>query len=149
MYQPLDLEVPTRLRIAALTGLAGLATAIAISGLTISLPRILPETGFHLAALIGAGIAGFVLADGLGRPGAWGAFRAACTALAMTLFGAWLGALLVYPPGVAPFSAGALGWIMLADAATENLTTVKLWAAAMLLLHLAAGRLRQTCSLRA
>ena len=50
MHQALELDGPTRLKIAALTGLAGLATAFAVSGLSVCLPRMLPETGFHLAA---------------------------------------------------------------------------------------------------
>lgn len=142
MYRRVELANETRVAIAGLTALAGAATAWAVSVFGSRILHMLPENGFHLAAFLGAGIAGFVLADGFGRPGLWGFSRAAITAGLATLAGAWLGAVLITPPGEAWFSVGILGWIMLADAVAADIAIPKIWAAAMVGLHLIAMQLR-------
>ena len=140
MHYDDELTRPTRLAIAALTATTGGATAFAFTEFGGRFVRMLPETGFHLAAILGAGIAGFVLADGLGRPGVRGAIMGGLTLVAMTLLGAWLGAVLIYP-SASPL-VGFMGWMALAEAAAYP-TILKIWGVAMMLLQLISTSLRQ------
>ncbi|AXI46029.1 hypothetical protein C1J03_08375 [Sulfitobacter sp. SK012] len=137
-----NLSNQTRLCIAALTGLVGLVTAFAMTELGGNLRHMLPDTGFHLAAMIGAGVAGFVFADGFGRPGGKGMLWAALSAIGATLAGSGLGAMLILPLPHAQMGVFVFGWVTLAEAATHSFLSVKLWVAAMVMLHLATAKLR-------
>lgn len=140
MYQMLELTERTRLMIAGLTAVAGGATAVAITELGGRMQHYLPDSGFHLAAVVGAGLAGFILADGFGRSGLRGGLSAVTTAVLVTLLGAWLGAALIaWSPRP---EAGFLGWLALLEAVSANPLILKIWAAAMLVLQGGAARLR-------
>ena len=141
MYHDLSLSNQQQLKIAALTGSVGFATALAMTTFDPGLQYFLPEAGFHLAATLGAGYAGFIAADGFGRPGAAGLCWAMATALFTTLAEAALGAMLLAPPFMAPLAA-PLGWVALAEAAGEGDQIVKLWLGSMTLLHLCAIQAR-------
>lgn len=137
--QPIDNA--TRLRIATMTSLCGLGTAILMSEFTTGLHRHLPDHGFHLAAVLGAWIAGFVFAGGFGRNGVSGCALAALTAVGATMLGAGLGAMLISDPRLGALNA-IQGWLALLFLLDDGVGPVKVWASMMLLLHLYAGHLR-------
>lgn len=139
MNQSLDLSERNRLVISGLTAVTGGVTALAITQFGGGMLNHLPDSGFHLAAFVGAGIAGFILADGLGRPGVGGGLLGLVTVLLLTLSGAWLGAALLSP--TASIEIGFLGWIALIEASAHPLV-LKIWAVLMLFLNLKAAGLR-------
>lgn len=104
-----------RARSATLTAIAGgaLAQSMALWGGTLA--RFLPP--WHvliLAAMLGAGMAGFLLADAFGRAGVWGAVWSAVGWICATVVGAGLGA------AVFTFSAGAYPAFALTNAVVEG-----------------------------
>lgn len=133
-------ENQARLKISMLVALAGFATALAMSGSNSSLRFHLPDSGFHLSATIGAGLAGFFFASGFGNRGAYGALIAAASAVAVTFAGAALGAALINPIGVG-MPGGILGVIAILDAADEP-GVFKIWIFIMVLLHICAEKIR-------
>lgn len=131
----------TRLKIAGMTASCGFATSIMMSEFSNNLHRHLPEHGFHLSAVLGAGLAGFILADGFGRQGYMGAFWASLTAVFATLMGASLGSLLLSDPalgllGVVP------GWFALSFGVNEGIAGIKVWGAMMFALNFGAAHVR-------
>ncbi len=141
MTQTYAISNDQRLRIAGLAAGAGLLTACAMTLFGASPLHYLPQTGFHLAAFLGAGSAGFVVADGFGRPGVRGLVRAALSAGVSTVLGAGLGAMYLVGP-FEDMGAAALGAVVVADALLSGTITLKAWTVSMILLHLMAGRIR-------
>ena len=153
----MDQSDRVRMTCGAATGLAGGVVAWAMSGSGGSLARFLPDgPWFHIAALLGAGVAGLALADGFGRKGWLGAGAALAAAPVATGIGAALGAaglmvvfaavqFLAGAGGVAPGSvtgAPALGVLAVVDGIGTSPVVALTWVSAMCAVHLAMRRLR-------
>lgn len=136
----------TRFGRAALVGLAGGAVALAI---TLSDAAFRHEFGFVRAATMGAFLAGFLLARGLGGQGTFGWFRSGLTFGAMTVLGAglavpllgfdaWLMQLEVMQ--ALPHAAGStvLGPVYVLGMLGAETQVLKVWLAGALTSHAAA-----------
>ncbi|MEO0381782.1 MAG: hypothetical protein AAF252_16055 [Pseudomonadota bacterium] len=134
-----------RVRCGVLMALAGGAVAQAMTLWGGDLARFLPPLSIMLcAAFVGAGVAGFFLADAFGRRG-WGGI--VWTALAWplaTAMGASLGAGLVgtasSPEPLASLpealTAGApLGWMAVTDGITSSPAVALIWVVCGLAMH--------------
>lgn len=132
-----------RLQTAALTAGAGGIVSLAMVAFGGSMTRYLPVgDGFHLAAVLGAGLAGLGLAPCFGRPGRMGWAIAIFGALAATLLGAVLGAGLI---GLAHGNASSSGLGLIAIlGAAENPIAVTIWGLTMTALHFGTARMRVT-----
>lgn len=131
-----------RLRLAGLTAAAGGIVSVAMVLFGGSTARFLPTgDGFHVAAVLGAGLAGLALAPTFGRPGWLGWIMATIGAVGATLLGAFAGAAMI---GLVFGQAliGSLGLVAILGAA-ENPVAVLIWGLTMAALHLEAGRVRQ------
>lgn len=134
MPSVLPLQNVQRMKIAAL--IAGIGAIVAY-GVTLSdhhVARMVPQSGFHLAALVGAGVAGFFFAGTFGRPGILGAFIALLGAIGVTVSGAILGSMLIAPTPF-HFEAAGLAMYFLVMGVLENALVLKLWLATMAILH--------------
>lgn len=131
-----------RLRLAGLTAAAGGIVSVAMVLFGGSTARFLPTgDGFHVAAVLGAGLAGLALAPTFGRPGWIGWIIAAIGAVGATLIGAMAGSTLI---GLAfgQITFTGFGLVAIVGAA-ENPVAVLIWGLTMAALHVEAGRVRQ------
>ncbi|MGJ8618519.1 MAG: hypothetical protein ACSHWS_16875 [Sulfitobacter sp.] len=134
---------PLRYEIAGLTAALGGIVSIAMVLWGGPMSRYLPTgSGFHLAAIVGAGLAGLICASGFGRMGRRGWCIAAATACIATLMGAVLGAGLIGLFAGTIFGA-PMGVVAIIDA-SASVVTVGIWTMTMAALHLAARRARTT-----
>lgn len=147
-----------RLQIASVVACAGLLVSILMVVKGGDLARHLPDQGFHVAALIGAGLSGWCVADGLGLAGRRGCLLSVLWFSVATLIGAALGATLgmvvVLPwttgfvlPEFAEFVTGlpmlaAFGWLAVLDGLFTSFAVAVSWIAACILVHVAAFTIR-------
>lgn len=153
-----------RLQMALAVACAGLLVSLVMVHWGGSMSRHLPENGFHFAAFVGAGLAGLLLADGLGHHGQRGWVLSALSFLGMTILGGPLGASLgmyVTLPfygemegfkvswfiGSLPHLWG-LGWLALADGLTTSIAVASVWLLSIVPVHVAARLLRSRHMLR-
>ena len=101
-----------------------------------SLARFLPGVEFHLAALIGAALAGGALADAFGHRGIWGYVAALFAALVMTGLGAMLGSFVIT-------LQGDLGLLAVVDALTTSIAAICVWSMGVIGVQLWARRVRR------
>lgn len=131
------------LRLAGLTACAGGIVSVAMVVFGGSMSRYLPTgDGFHLAAIVGAGVAGLACASSFGRPGWRGWAIAAMGAIVATFAGSIIGSTLI---GMAfgQFASGSLGIIAILGA-MERPEAVLIWGLTMAAVHLVARRVRAT-----
>jgi len=141
MYFAKRIASPLRCEIAGLTAASGGIVSIAMVLWGGPMSRYLPTgNGFHLAAIVGAGLAGLICAGGFGRMGSRGWCIAAATACIATLLGAVLGAGLIGLTAGTIFGA-MMGLVAIIDAST-SVVAVSIWAMTMAALHLAARKAR-------
>lgn len=142
---------------AGLSGGAGVTTGTAMCVAGGALSGLLPPWwALAPSALIGAALAGWLLAPAMGRPGLW-QVAALPGAMCATALGAALGGL-VFGVGTLPFapipSADAvtagpgLGLLAVADGLTTSVAVPVVWALSMLCVHLGTMQARGHLKLR-
>lgn len=134
---------PLRLTLAGFTAAAGGIVSIAMVAWGGPMARYLPTgEGFHIAAIIGAGLAGLLCAGGFGRGGRKGWLIAALVSCIATLLGASLGATLM-SGYFGSFWGASLGLLAIIDAST-SVAALATWGVVMAAVHLAARKVRTT-----
>lgn len=135
------------------------ALAAALTGFVVSFAmvhfggpnaRYLPVGSFHLSALVGAGLAGWIFAGAFGRSGRRGWVVAVLGSIAMTLVGGYLGGAFLwglFHQGTNSFlPIPVLGMVAIVDSA-ESPVALVIWSALMIALHILCARLRGGCPL--
>ncbi len=140
--------IPSRLRLklAGMTALAGGIVSVAMVIVGGPMARFLPSgDGFHLAALVGAGCAGFFCAGGFGRAGRRGWMMASLVAVVATVTGAIVGSTLIGVTAGTVTGSG-MGLLAILDASSSP-AAVGIWGATMALLHIMARAARRRAAL--
>lgn len=130
-----------RMTLAGFTSAAGGIVSVAMTAWGGPMSQHLPiGEGFHLAAIFGAGLAGFICANGIGRGGRRGWLIAALVSCVATILGAMLGAttMSLY---FGSFYGATLGLIAILDAST-SIAALITWGITMTVLHLSARKFR-------
>ncbi len=129
--------------------------AVALAGLVVSFAMVhvggptahhLPGIPFHVAAVFGAGLAGWWCCDAFGRTAASGWAIALAGSVAMTFLGAVLGSVLigaVFDGLTAALAFPVLGFVSIIDAA-ESPVAVLIWLLCMAGLHVFARKIRSS-----
>lgn len=128
------------------------ALAVALAGLVVSFAMVhvggptahhLPGIPFHVAAVFGAGVAGWLCCGAFGRAAALGWAVALTGSVAMTFLGAVLGSVLIgaiFDGVTAALAFPVLGFVAIIDAA-ESPAALLIWLLCMAALHLFARKI--------